>query len=249
MRLKDKVAIVTGAAWGMGASTAELFAAEGACVMVTDILDAEGTDVAARINDSGGQARVLTRDVTNDTGWASVVGETISAFGQIDILVNNAGVSGSHPDLLNTQTWDEQMNVNARGVFLGMQAVIPQMQKAGAGSIVNISSISGIVGQSFVHMGYNAAKGAVRMATKAAAVQFAPDGIRVNSVHPGLMPAMRTSKMTADPKVREKMLSAVPFGRVGRVEEVAYANLFLASDESSYITGIELPVDGGFLAM
>ena len=249
MRLKDKVAIVTGAGWGMGASTAELFAAEGACVMVTDILDAEGTDVAARINDSGGQARFLTLDVTNDTGWASVVGETISAFGQIDILVNNAGVSGSHPDLLNTQTWDEQMNVNARGVFLGMQAVIPQMQKAGAGSIVNISSISGIVGQSFVHMGYNAAKGAVRMASKAAAVQFAPDGIRVNSVHPGLMPAMRTSKMTADPKVREKMLSAVPFGRVGRVEEVAYANLFLASDESSYITGIELPVDGGFLAM
>lgn len=249
MRLKDKVAIVTGAGWGMGASTAELFAAEGACVMVTDILDAEGTDVAARINDSGGQARFLTLDVTNDTGWASVVGETISTFGQIDILVNNAGVSGSHPDLLNTQTWDEQMDVNARGVFLGMQAVIPQMQKAGAGSIVNISSISGIVGQSFVHMGYNAAKGAVRMATKAAAVQFAPDGIRVNSVHPGLMPAMRTSKMTADPKVREKMLSAVPFGRVGRVEEVAYANLFLASDESSYITGIELPVDGGFLAM
>jgi NAD(P)-dependent dehydrogenase (short-subunit alcohol dehydrogenase family) len=249
MRLKDKVAIVTGAGWGMGASTAELFAAEGACVMVTDILDAEGTDVAARINDSGGQARFLTLDVTNDTGWASVVGETISTFGQIDILVNNAGVSGSHPDLLNTQTWDEQMDVNARGVFLGMQAVIPQMQKAGAGSIVNISSISGIVGQSFEHMGYNAAKGAVRMASKAAAVQFAPDGIRVNSVHPGLMPAMRTSKMTADPKVREKMLSAVPFGRVGRVEEVAYANLFLASDESSYITGIELPVDGGFLAM
>ena len=114
---------------------------------------------------------------------------------------------------------------------------------------MNISSISGVTGQSFVHMGYNAAKGAVRMATKAAAVQFAPDGIRVNSVHPGLMPAMRTSKMTADPKVRDKMLSNVPFGRVGRVEEVAYANLFLASDESSYITGIEMPVDGGFLAM
>ena len=249
MRLKDKVAIVTGAAWGMGASTAELFAAEGARVIVTDLLEAEGTDVAARISDSGSQAQFLTLDVTDDSDWASAVGQTISAFGQIDILVNNAGVSGSHPDLLNTRTWDEQMDVNARGVFLGMQAVIPEMKKIGAGSIVNISSISGVTGQSFVHMGYNAAKGAVRMATKAAAVQFAPDGIRVNSVHPGLMPAMRTSKMTADPKVREKMLSNVPFGRVGRVEEVAYANLFLASDESSYVTGIEMPVDGGFLAM
>ena len=249
MRLKDKVAIVTGAAWGMGASTAELFAAEGACVMVTDILDAEGTDVVARINDSGGQARFLTLDVTNDTGWASVVGETISTFGQIDILVNNAGVSGSHPDLLNTQTWDEQMDVNARGVFLGMQAVIPQMQKAGAGSIVNISSISGIVGQSFVHMGYNAAKGAVRLATKSAAVQFAPDGIRVNSVHPGIMPPMKTAMMSADPEARRVRIAAVPARREGRVEEVAYANLFLASDEASYITGIELPVDGGYLAV
>ena len=249
MRLIDKVAIVTGAASGMGASTAELFAAEGARVIVTDLLEAEGSEVAARISNSGGQARFLTLDVTDDSDWASAVGQTISAFGQIDILVNNAGVSGSHPDLLNTRTWDEQMDVNARGVFLGMQAVIPEMKKIGAGSIVNISSISGVTGQSFVHMGYNAAKGAVRMATKAAAVQFAPDGIRVNSVHPGLMPAMRTSKMTADPKVREKMLSNIPIGRVGRVEEVAYANLFLASDESSYITGIEMPVDGGFLAM
>ena len=249
MRLIITVAIVTGAASGMGASTAKLFAAEGARVIVTDLLEAEGTDVVARISDSGGQARYLTLDVTDDSDWASAVGQTISAFGQIDILVNNAGVSGSHPDLLNTRTWDEQMNVNARGVFLGMQAVIPEMKKIGAGSIVNISSISGVTGQSFVHMGYNAAKGAVRMATKAAAVQFAPDGIRVNSVHPGLMPAMRTSKMTADPKVREKMLSNIPIGRVGRVEEVAYANLFLASDESSYITGIEMPVDGGFVAM
>ena len=249
MRLKGKTAIITGAASGMGASTAEIFASQGARVVLTDILETEGAEVTERICGAGGHAQFFVHDVTSESDWEKVVSGTVSAYGQVDILINNAGVSGSHPDLLNTETWDQQMSINARGVFLGMRAVIPLMQESGGGSIVNTSSISGVTGQSFVHMGYNAAKGAVRMATKAAAVQFAPDGIRVNSVHPGLMPAMRSSMMTADPAVREKMLSAVPAGRVGRVEEVAYANLFLACDESSYVTGVELPVDGGFLAM
>lgn len=245
MRLKDKVAIVTGASSGMGAATARLFAQEGAKVMVTDILVEEGTAIAEEI---GGDARFQKLDVTSEADWDALAAETVSAFGRIDVLVNNAGVSGSHPDVLNTATWDEQMNVNARGVFLGMRTVIPKMQEAGGGSIVNISSISGLTGQRFVHMGYNAAKGAVRLATKAAAIQFARDGIRVNSVHPGLMPAMRTSMMSADPEVRAKMISAVPMGREGRIEEVAHANLFLASDDASYVTGVELPVDGGFVA-
>ena len=245
MRLQDKVAIVTGAAAGMGAATAKLLAAEGAKVVLTDILEEEGTALADGI---GGAARFHRLDVTSETDWDALVAETLSAFGRVDILINNAGVSGSHPDVLNTETWDEQMNVNARGVFLGMRAVIPKMQEAGGGSIVNISSISGLTGQKFVHMGYNAAKGAVRLATKAASVQFARDNIRVNSVHPGLMPAMRTSMMSADPEVRRKMINAVPIGREGRVEEVAHANLFLASDDASYITGIEVPVDGGFVA-
>ena len=245
MRLQDKVAIVTGAASGMGAATARLFAAEGAKVVLADITEDAGAALAAEI---GGDARFQKLDVTSEADWEALVAATLSAFGRIDVLINNAGGSGSHPDVLNTATWDEQMNVNARGVFLGMRAVIPQMQAAGGGSIVNISSISGLVGQRFVHMGYNAAKGAVRLATKAAAVQFARDNIRVNSVHPGLMPAMRTSMMTADPEVRRKMVNAVPMGREGRVEEVAHANLFLASDDASYITGIEVPVDGGFVA-
>lgn len=249
MRLKDKVAIISGAASGMGASTARLFAKEGAKVVVADLMEAEGAKVVSDINDAGGEARFQSLNVTSETDWETAVSETISAYGQVDILVNNAGVSGSHPDRLNIDTWDEQMNVNAKGVFLGMRAVIPTMQEAGGGSIVNISSISGFVGQRFVHMGYNAAKGAVRLATKAAAVQFARDGVRVNSVHPGVMPAMRTSQMTADPEVRRKMLSAIPIGREGKVEEVAFTNLFLASDESSYITGIEVPVDGGYLAV
>ena len=245
MRLKDKVAIVTGSASGMGAATAQLFAAEGAKVVLTDILEEEGSTLAAEIS---GDAQFQKLDVTSEGDWEKLVAVTLSAFGRVDILINNAGVSGSHPDLLNTTTWDEQMNVNARGVFLGMRSVIPKMQQASGGSIVNISSISGLTGQKLVHMGYNAAKGAVRLATKAAAVQFARDNIRVNSVHPGLMPAMRTSMMRADPEVRRKMINAVPMGREGRIEEVAKANLFLASDDASYITGIEVPVDGGFVA-
>ena len=245
MRLKDKVAIVTGSASGMGAATAQLFAAEGAKVVLTDILEEEGSTLAAEIS---GDAQFQKLDVTSEGDWEKLVAVTLSAFGRVDILINNAGVSGSHPDLLNTTTWDEQMNVNARGVFLGMRSVIPKMQQASGGSIVNISSISGLTGQKCVHMGYNAAKGAVRFATKAAAVQFARDNIRVNSVHPGLMPAMRTSMMSADPEVRRKMINAVPMGREGRIEEVAKANLFLASDDASYITGIEVPVDGGFVA-
>ncbi len=248
MRLDGKVAIITGAASGMGAATAELFAREGARVVVADLLETEGAEIVSKIASADGVARFQGLDVTDESNWDAVVANAVSEFGKVDILVNNAGVSGSHPDILNTDTWDEQMNVNAKGVFLGMRAVIPPMQKSGGGSIVNISSISGFVGQKFVHMGYNAAKGAVRLATKAAAVQFARENIRVNSVHPGIMPAMRTSKMTADPEVRAKMIRAVPAGREGKVEEVANANLFLASDESSYVTGIEVPVDGGFLA-
>lgn len=248
MRLKDKVAIVTGAASGMGASTAKVFADEGAKVIVADLTADDGAAVADEIAAAGGEARFLKLDVTSAADWASAVSETVAAYGQIDILVNSAGVSGSHPDLLNTNTWDEQMNVVAKGVFLSMQAVVPVMQKAGRGSIVNISSISAFVGQEYVHMGYNAAKGAVRVATKSAAVQFASDGIRVNSVHPGIMPPMKNALRSADPEGRRTRIAAIPAQREGRVEEVAYANLFLASDEASYITGIELPVDGGCLA-
>lgn len=249
MRLKDKVALITGGAAGMGAATAKLFASEGAKVVVADILDAEANEVASGIKSNAGEARSQHLDVTSEADWAQAVSATLSAWGRLDILINNAGVSGSDPDLLSMSVWDTQMNVNAKGVFLGMRAVIPVMQKARRGAIVNISSISGLVGQRVVHMGYNAAKGAVRMMTKAAAVQFARDGIRVNSVHPGMMPPMRTSKLTADPEVRKSLIAPVPMGREGRVEEVAYANLFLASDEASYITGVELPVDGGFVAV
>ena len=248
MRLQDKVAIVTGAAAGMGAATARLFAREGARVLVADILDEGSKAVAASIASNAGRARFQHLDVTSEKDWQAAVDTALSAYGRLDILINNAGVSGSHPDRLSLDVWDTQMNINAKGVFLGMRTVIPVMQKAGRGAIVNISSISGVVGQKVVHMGYNAAKGAVRTMTKAAAVQFGRDNIRVNSVHPGIMPPMRTSKLSADPEIREKARRAIPMGRFGEVDEVANANLFLASDEASYISGAELVVDGGFVA-
>jgi NAD(P)-dependent dehydrogenase (short-subunit alcohol dehydrogenase family) len=249
MRLKDKVAIITGAAAGMGAATARLFAREGAKLMLTDIDDKDGPGVAADIVRANGTARFEKHDVSSDTDWQRIADATLAAYGRIDILINNAGVSGSIPDKLDLEMWDRQFSINARGNFLGIRAVVPTMQNQKSGSIVNISSISGVVGQAYVHMAYNAAKGAVRTMTKAAAVQFAPDNVRVNSVHPGIMPPMRTSKLTADPAVREKMIRAVPMRREGRIEEVANANLFLASDEASYITGVELMVDGGYTAM
>jgi NAD(P)-dependent dehydrogenase (short-subunit alcohol dehydrogenase family) len=247
MRLGDKVALITGSASGMGQSEAVLFAKEGAKVVVADVLEAEGKKVADSL---GGAGRFVRLDVTSESAWSQAIAAAVSTFGKLDILVNNAGISGTFdPDTLSTSAWDRLMDVNAKGTFLGMKHAIPAMEKAGGGAIVNISSVSGFVGQNGIHMAYNASKGAVRLMTKSAAVQYARSGIRVNSVHPGVLPAMRSSKATADPAFRQKMLAGVPMRREGRVEEVAYAVLFLASDEASYITGTELVVDGGWLAV
>ncbi len=249
MRLDNKVALISGAASGMGASMARIFAGEGAKVVVADVLEAEGKEVAAGIARANGTARFQRLDVGSEAEWRAAVEATVAEFGKLDILVNNAGLSGSAvEDLFDTAAWDLLLTVNARGVFLGMKFAIPIMKAAGGGAIVNISSISGITGQHQIHVGYNASKGAVRTLTKAAAVQHGADNIRVNSVHPGLMPPMRSSKRTADPEVRARMLRQVPMGRAGRPEEVANAVLFLVSDEASYITGAELYVDGGYLA-
>ncbi len=250
MRLQGKVAIITGGAHGMGESEALIFAREGAAVVVADVDQGAGEQVAAKITGNGGRARFARLDVTDERGWQDVIRDTVAAYGRLDILVNNAGVSGSSdPDITSSQAWDLIMGVNAKGVFLGMKHAVPAMRQGGGGAIVNISSISGFVGQDRLHMAYNASKGAVRIMTKSAAVQHARDGIRVNSVHPGFMPPMRTSKVSADPAWRKPFLDAVPLRREGRVEEVAHAVLFLASDEASYITGTELVVDGGFLAV
>jgi NAD(P)-dependent dehydrogenase (short-subunit alcohol dehydrogenase family) len=238
MRLQGKVAIITGAAHGMGESEATLFAREGASVIVADV-DPDGQKVAAGIAAAGGKARFVKLDVASEADWEAAIQATVAAYGRLDVLVNNAGISGTHdPDTHSTAAWDRLMSINAKGVFLGMKHAVPVMRQGGGGSIVNISSISGFVGQDKIHMG-----------SKAAAVQYGRDGIRVNSVHPGFLPPMRTSKASADPAWRKPLLEAVPLRREGRVEEVAHAVLFLASDEASYISGTELVVDGGFLAV
>jgi NAD(P)-dependent dehydrogenase (short-subunit alcohol dehydrogenase family) len=252
MRMKDKVALISGAASGMGAATARLFGREGAAmVFVADLLDKEGAEVVESINKAGGKARYLHLDVTDETGWQAAIAEIENSAGGLDVLVNNAGISGSaEQDLYDTAAWNRLMNINATGVFLGMKHGIALMKKRGkGGSVINLSSVSGIVGQGFIHVGYNASKGAVRLITKSGAAQHGRDNIRVNSVHPGLMPPMRTSGRTADPATRAKTLKGVPLGRAGEVDEVAYAILFLASDESSYVTGAELVVDGGWTAV
>jgi NAD(P)-dependent dehydrogenase (short-subunit alcohol dehydrogenase family) len=251
MRMKDKVALISGAASGMGAATARLFGREGAAmVFVADLLDKEGAAVVDSINKAGGKARYLHLDVTDEAGWQAAIAEIEKSAGGLDVLVNNAGISGSaEQDLYDTAAWNRLMNINATGVFLGMKHGIASMKKRGKGSVINLSSVSGIVGQGFIHVGYNASKGAVRLITKSGAAQHGRDNIRVNSVHPGLMPPMRTSGRTADPATRAKTLKGVPLGRAGEIDEVAYAILFLASDESSYVTGAELVVDGGWTAV
>jgi NAD(P)-dependent dehydrogenase (short-subunit alcohol dehydrogenase family) len=250
MRLENKVALITGGASGMGASMARIFAREGAQVVVADMLETEGKAVVADIVKANGTAIFQRLDVTSETEWQHAITATIATYGRLDILVNDAGISGSAvEDLFDSAAWESIMAVNSTGTFLGMKYAIPEMKKAGGGSIVNLSSISGIVGQRGIHVAYNASKGAIRTLTKAAAVQHGRDNIRVNSVHPGLMPPMRTSGRTADPAVRARMLEGVPLRRAGEAHEVANAVLFLASDEASYITGAELYVDGGFLAV
>lgn len=248
MRLDGKVALVTGGAHGMGAEECRLFAREGAKVAIGDIREEDGRRVEAEIAEAGGDAMFVNLNVSDENSWTSAVAQIADRYGKLDVLVNNAGISGSgETDFRSTDAWDRLLDINARGVFLGIKHAVPEMQKAGGGSIVNISSISGIVGQETVHPGYNASKGAVRLLTKATAVQHAKENIRINSVHPGMMPPMLTSFQRGDAR-RERLMNDVPMGREGQPIEVANAVLFLASDEASYITGTELVVDGGFTA-
>jgi NAD(P)-dependent dehydrogenase (short-subunit alcohol dehydrogenase family) len=245
MRLKDKVAIVTGGAHGMGEAEARLFAKEGAKVVVADVLADMGESVAADIRKSGGEARFVQTDVTKDEEWARLIEQTLAAYGKLDILVNNAGVSGSIVnDHDGTDGWDRIIAINQNSVFYGTRRAAAEMMKSGGGSIVNISSIVALVGSTGGHPAYGASKGAVRSYTKSAAVRYGPKGVRVNSVHPGYMPAMLNSTNAGE---RADKIEKTPLRRLGEPIEVAYGVLFLASDEASFVTGTELVIDGGFV--
>jgi len=249
MRLAGKVALISGGARGMGAAEARLFAREGAQVVVADVLESEGKAVAAEVSAGGGQSVFAWLDVTSEADWVQAIALAVSRFGKLNVLVNNAGIGGSsRVEDTTAEAWDRVMGVNAKGVFLGTKAAIPAMRRAGGGSIVNIASQLGLVGMEDSSPQYTASKGAVRLLTKTTALQYAREGIRCNSVHPGPILTPMTEQRRADPVVYQRMLSRIPLGRYGEADEVAYAVLYLASDESAFVTGSELVIDGGWTA-
>ena len=248
MRVAGKVALISGAARGIGAATAKLLAQEGAAVVLGDVLEVAGNQTAAEIIAGGGRATFIPLDVAHAENWQQVIAAAVAAYGKLDILVNNAGISGRAAVAeTDVATWERVLEINGKGVFLGVRAAIPELRKAGGGSIINISSIYGIVG-SETSAAYHASKGAVRIFTKAAAIQYAADGIRVNSVHPGFVDSPMTAASHAIPEVHDLRISRTPLGRMGTPEDIAAGILYLASDESSFVTGSELVIDGGMTA-
>ena len=248
MRVAGKVALVSGGARGIGAATSRLLAREGAAVVLADVLEAEGKATEAEIAEAGGRATFMRLDVTDEENWQLVIDATVATYGKLDVVVNNAGISGrTTVEETAAETWDRVMAVNGKGVFLGTKLAIPELRRAGGGSIINISSIYGIVG-SETSAAYHASKGAVRIFTKSAAIQYAGEGIRVNSVHPGFVDSPMTAASHALPEVHNLRIERTPLGRMGTPEDIAAGILYLASDESSFVTGSELVIDGGMTA-
>jgi NAD(P)-dependent dehydrogenase (short-subunit alcohol dehydrogenase family) len=251
-RLTGKVALVTGAASGIGAAAARRLARDGAAVLLTD-RDLAGEAVAARITADGGQAAFCHHDVTSAADWEAAVAQAVGSFGRLDILVNNAGIAGGRHELLShdLDAWRQILAVNLDGVFLGLRHAGPQMAAGGGGSVINISSILGKVGMGGA-AAYCASKGGVTLLTKAAALEWAPLGIRVNSLHPGFIDTPLVSNALAERddgnETRVALMAAHPLGRFGLPQEIGDAIAFLARDDASFITGAELVVDGGYTA-
>lgn len=250
-RLVGKVAIITGAAGGMGAAEAVLFAEEGAKVVITDIQDGKLKGVVEDILNRGGVATHMVQDVSSEQSWQHVVNKTVEIYGKVDVLVNNAGITGNLLAPLEDRTVEEfhqVINVNLLSQFIGIKTVVPFMRKNGGGSIVNISSIGGIAG-SAGGTAYTASKGGSRLITKGFAGELASDHIRVNSVHPGYVATPMTLNMKGADDFEKMAVGATPLGRGATLNEIAYGVLYLASDESTFTTGAEFIIDGGNTAI
>ena len=249
-RLKGKVVLITGAAQGLGAAQAKALASEGASVVFGDLADHEGRTVEAAILSEGGDAHYVHLDVSKEQDWIDCVKTTVQLYGKLNVLVNNAGIVIKRVpiEMRTVVEWDQVMAVNLRSVFLGTKHVIPYMRQAGGGSIVNISSLAGIGQSQLQEPAYATSKAAVRMLSKVTAAQHAHENIRCNSLHPGPTDGGMLHRFLPDPEALKERLKRVPMGRLARVEEIAAGVIFLASDESSYMTGSELVIDGGALA-
>ena len=250
-KLDGKVALISGGARGQGAAEARLFAQEGGKVVLADILDEQGQQVEAEINELDGDALYIHLDVTSESDWQNAVQATVDKYGKLDILVNNAAIIIQKAAIEDraASEWDRVFEVNAKGVFLGTKHAIPEMRKAGGGSIVNISSVAGIGQSLHQEPAYAASKGAVRIFSKVTASQHAADGIRCNSVHPGPIDTDMLATAMGDEARLQDRLARVPMRRMGSVDEIAKGVLYLASDDSSYVTGSELVIDGGAISM
>jgi cyclopentanol dehydrogenase len=249
-RLKGKVALISGGARGQGAAEARRFADEGAKVVIGDVRDDLVKETADAINTKIGAkvVRAVHLDVTRVADWRIAVDTCLREFGGLDILVNNAGIANMKGlEETSEEEWDAVINVNQKGVWLGMKTAIPAMRRRGGGSIINISSIFGLIG-SAGSTAYHGSKGAVRLLTKAAAVQYAPEKIRVNSIHPGLIMTPMVEEAIPGQEALQPVIDLTPMGRGAQPEEVAACVLFLASDDASFVTGAELAVDGGYSA-
>ncbi len=248
-RLEGKVAIISGGARGQGAVEARMFAEEGASVVIGDILDEQGRQTEAELQELGYNVTYVHLDVTDESDWQSAVQTAISAYGKLDILLNNAGILIRKTiEETTVEDWDRIFAVNSKGVFLGTKAAIPAMRENGGGSIINISSTAGLVGSPNGSASYTATKGSVRLFTKSTAIQHASEGIRANSIHPGPIETDMIADTLNDPANMALRMQRLPLGRVGKPSEIAYGAIYLASDESSFVTGAELVIDGGTTA-
>ena len=252
MRLKDKVALITGAGMGQGREGARLFAEHGAKIVCGDIDDDAGKETVALIEEAGGQAIFAHCDVSREKDCKNLVKAATSAFGGVSILYNNAGVLWKDRDVslvdIKNKDWTSIMNICLMGAVYICRYGIPELKKAGGGSIINIGSISALTGSTIPQDAYNASKGALIILTKSIAVQFAKDKIRCNIIHPGMINTPMQHKYMQNEAWLEAVVDSIPLGRFGEPRDIAYAALFLASDESSYMTGAEMIIDGGFYA-